>query len=552
MSNPIPQDFLKQVAKQRGVSDAELETVIMALDGDSTASIATKLGISNIAVRKRLGEVYRKFSIYGRGPGKLAELRHQLIYQYQDREKEMAPPPPATPKTKTKATPAKTSPTPTPRASQNQDWGEAPDVSQLVKRTEELDILEELIVDEGTRLLVLLGMSGNGKTVLSVQMAKKLQQDFDYIVWRSMAGTPSVEDLLGGIIQSLSTQKKLELPEDATGRITCLLELMRKNRCLVILDDFETVLESDELAGNYRKGYEGYRELIKRCAESTHKSCLTIATDEEPAEISLLEGGKVRTLQPMDYEDVAREIFKDKGVSPTEKEWKELVKRYADNLLAYKIVATTIKDFFNGNTGSFLKATELFVEDTLTDLLEQQFERLSPSEEEIVYWLAIENGPVSISRLRENLLLPVSLSDMLKNLDSLTRRSLIEKQETASDIFFTLPPLVMKFVTSKLVDNACDELKQLMKNQSLENMRIFIQHNLTKEVSSGKKGTKLQGTPVMQQIKNQLQYIIMRTGGYDDLMNILNNMASTLQDKPKMEVGYANVNLRNLVSALGT
>ena len=65
MTTPIPQNFVQTIAKQRGVTDAELETVFMALDGQSTAAIATKLGISDIAVRKRLGEVYKKFQIGG-------------------------------------------------------------------------------------------------------------------------------------------------------------------------------------------------------------------------------------------------------------------------------------------------------------------------------------------------------------------------------------------------------------------------------------------------------------------------------------------------------
>ena len=82
MTTPIPQNFVQTIAKQRGVTDAELETVFMALDGQSTASIATKLGISDIAVRKRLGEVYKKFQIGGNGPGKLSELRHQLLFSY--------------------------------------------------------------------------------------------------------------------------------------------------------------------------------------------------------------------------------------------------------------------------------------------------------------------------------------------------------------------------------------------------------------------------------------------------------------------------------------
>ncbi|HEY9836350.1 MAG TPA: hypothetical protein V6D27_05585, partial [Vampirovibrionales bacterium] len=252
--------------------------------------------------------------------------------------------------------------------------------------------------------------------------------------------------------------------------------------------------------------------------------------------------------------EIAREIFADKGVAPTDKEWLELVKRYGDNLLAYKIVATTIKEFFNGNTATFLKATELFIEDTLTHLLEQHFGRLSPSEEEILYWLAIARSPVTLSRLREDMLLPVSLSDMLKNLDSLDRRALIEKQETASDIFFTLQPLMMKFVSTKLVENACEEIKQLVKTQKLSSLRILIQHNLGAVQTSGKKGkaAAAQKPPMVQQIKNQLQFFVMRSGGYDELVTQLEAIAAKLEDKTQSDVGYASTNLRNLLALMAS
>lgn len=553
-SNQIPEKFIKKVAKERGVSDAELQTVMMALDGNSTAAIATMLGISNIAVRKRLGEVYRKFNIFGRGPGKLAELRHQLFYQYQDRESEPAPAPAPAPSPAPAAAPAAAPTAATASVNTRQDWGEAPDVTELYGRSEELKILEELIIDEKSRVVTILGMIGIGKTVLSVQIAKQLADEFDYVIWRSLAAAPKLEDLLGNLLQCFSTSKKSDIPEDLSGRILRLLEILKKNRCMIVLDDLDTLLESDELAGNYQEEFENYRDFIKRVAEANHQSCFLLVTTEEPADIALLHGEKVQTLQPMDSHEIAREIFADIGVAPTDKEWKELVKRYGDNLLAYKIVASTIKEFFSGNTANFLKATDLFIEDSLSNLLDRQFDRLSPSEEELVYWLAIERNPVTLSRLREDLLLPISLSDVLKNLDSLDRRAFIEKQETATDIYFTLQPLVMKFVTKKIVEKACQEIEELVKTQKLKNLRILLQLNLSKEATTTtKKGKSAPQIPqLVQQIKNQLQFFVMKSGGYDELIDLLQGIVKMMQNKTQMEVGYATVNLNTLLAAMSS
>ncbi|NDJ19133.1 hypothetical protein GS601_17875 [Myxacorys almedinensis A] len=76
--------FLKTTAVQRGVSDIELETLSLALNGDSTDQIAKKLDIEPEATRKRLSEVYKKFKILGKGPGKLAKLQSILMTEFQN------------------------------------------------------------------------------------------------------------------------------------------------------------------------------------------------------------------------------------------------------------------------------------------------------------------------------------------------------------------------------------------------------------------------------------------------------------------------------------
>ena len=77
------EEFLKNLFKQRNLSDAEAEVVFRALKDISIEAIALELNISPNAVRKRLGEVYDKFDVFGRGPGKLAKLQQILLSQHQ-------------------------------------------------------------------------------------------------------------------------------------------------------------------------------------------------------------------------------------------------------------------------------------------------------------------------------------------------------------------------------------------------------------------------------------------------------------------------------------
>ncbi|MEH2393091.1 MAG: hypothetical protein V7K21_16040 [Nostoc sp.] len=56
------------------------------------------------------------------------------------------------------------------------------DVSRFYGRATELETLSQWIVRDRTRLVVLLGMGGMGKTALSVKLAEQLQGEFEYVI----------------------------------------------------------------------------------------------------------------------------------------------------------------------------------------------------------------------------------------------------------------------------------------------------------------------------------------------------------------------------------
>ena len=537
MTTPIPQNFVQTIAKQRAVTDAELETLLMALDGQSTATIATKLGISDIAVRKRLGEVYKKFQIGGNGPGKLSELRHQLLFSYHTEQG--------------------TSDFSGGKGSlfkigirRQEDWGQAPDVTLFYGRTEELTTLKQWIGSDNCRLVALLGSAGSGKTTLSVQLASQLQNEFDFVIWRSLRSTPAPSDFLADLIQLFSNQQRPDLPADLNGKISRLVEYLRKQRCLLILDDFEAVLKPAELAGHYREGCEGYRDLIVRLCEVNHNSCLVLVSSEEPTELTLLAGEKVRSLKPGISEEIAREIFQEKGLSVRDQDWEILLARYGGNLLALKIVATTIHEFFEGNVLKFLEATALFVEEHISNLLAQQFDRMSSSEQEIAYWLAIAQSPISIETLREQMLVNSSLSDLLKNLDSLGRRSLIDKISEGTETVFMLGPLIVQYVSDRLVDQMRSEILETINTQGIEKMRLLKTHNLSISIAKRKQSKEARSSSILELVKNRLQVLFMKTTGFEEPLKILTKVASELESKSTLEVGYARENLVQIIAEL--
>ena len=343
------------------------------------------------------------------------------------------------------------------------DWGEAVDISAFYGRQTELQTLNQWVLGDRCRTVALLGMGGAGKTALSVKLAQQLQGHFDCILWRSLRNAPPLTDVLADIFGFLVPEN---LPTGNLGRqITQLLEYLSSCRCLLVLDNWETLLGSTQnVAGLPRAGYEGYAELLRQVGEVCHQSCLILTSREKPAEIAALEGDTlpVRTfpLPGLGAEDAVR-LLEVKGLAGDTNEYKKLVEFYQGNPLGLKMVATAIRDIFAGDVGAFL-GEGIAVCNGLRILLEQQFQRLSPSERELMYWLATVREPISLGQLRSHLVFPIASPKLLEALESLRRRSLcVSVREPASPTSsprFTLQPVVMEFVTGKLIDGACTEL----------------------------------------------------------------------------------------------
>src|SRR5205807_7049410 len=172
--------------------------------------------------------------------------------------------------------PAVASETPTSRTSERrQDWGEAPDVLRFVGRAIELATLREWVLEERCRLAAILGMGGIGKTAVAARLAEDLTPTFQCVYWRSVRDALPIGEWLARAIGFLSDQRVVP-PEGEGARLTVLLQLLRDQPCLLVLDNFETVLEPGDPEGRYRSGYTGYGRLLQAVGETRHQSCLVV------------------------------------------------------------------------------------------------------------------------------------------------------------------------------------------------------------------------------------------------------------------------------------
>ena len=261
----------------------------------------------------------------------------------------------------------------TPRDASTHDLLEMPDAGLFCGRTGELVQLKQWIVTDACRLCAILGVGGVGKTSLAAKFVSSIieqtterknpNRPFDKILWRSLLNAPPLADVLRQNIQFFSNQQLVDLPASLDEQLRLVTQLFQQQRCLLVLDNAESIMQEGERAGSYRPGYEGYGQLIQRMAQSDHQSCLLLTSRESPQGLTRFarETPLVRVLQLDGLSDIAaQQVLAQQGLAHEDPQTVSLIERYSGHPLALKLVAETIDELYFGDVAAFL-AAETFI-----------------------------------------------------------------------------------------------------------------------------------------------------------------------------------------------
>lgn len=317
------------------------------------------------------------------------------------------------------------------------------DLEGFVGRKSELEQLRMAI--QRHRLVTLLGVAGQGKTLLAAKLVKQHQQEFECVVWRSLRSQPSLEKVLENTINAIAPT--LELPPTDLERLSLLMNLLRSRRCLLILDDFDGLFQSKELAGTYHPQYSLYAQFLERLARERHRSCCLLLSREQPKEVAFLGASNLQSVSELRLSGLrpedALQLPELQQIRGEEAQKQPFVNFYANNTLVLKRTALTINTVCQGKLAEFWQK-RTYVLSNIREFFEQQFQRLCDSEQEFLYYLIL------VERLQQLGIHSDAVDKGRSPLDeiaSLQRRLFLIANETQ----YTLPPLWQTYLIERLI-----------------------------------------------------------------------------------------------------
>ncbi|WP_346293095.1 NACHT domain-containing protein [Sphaerothrix gracilis] len=385
-------------AENRRLSEAERVVLLAAWENNTYEQAAAEVGYSASYLKRDIGpKLWKRLSsVLSESVGKKS---FKLRFQQFAASHQVQPS-----RSVTATIPVVTSVFPAAQVTRPRHyWGNL-DIStaNFVGREAALNQLKDKIENGSARVINLWGEAGVGKTAVAIKLAEELQSSFDFVFYYSLEEL-STTDLFSQLITFLADKPASDLPQTPAQQTDWILQHFSQWRCLVILDAAESVFAAGQLPRQYRAGGEGYRDLLRAVSGRPHRSCLLWVGQEKATH----SGAAIvsHPLTGLSLEEV-KLLLQSSVSEATVSDWQTLHRRYEGNPRYLLAAAASLETLFQGQLAQFLQQP-LELDIAISQSLKLIFQRLSPAEQQVMYWLAIAHDPLTLEELQKSSVNPV-------------------------------------------------------------------------------------------------------------------------------------------------
>jgi len=332
------------------------------------------------------------------------------------------------------------------------------EAGHLVGREQELEDMKRWTIVERCRVLCLVGIGGIGKTSLAMALVPHLLPHFAQIFCRSVRALPPLSQILREALSFFATDSSVIQAETLDEQLAALRTILRQKECVLLLDNAESLLMAHEHGSHYRPEFEEYQRLFDLMAEYNHRSLLILTSREQPPHIvrqqASYPGIRVLELSGLDVLS-GSELLHQLLTNINTNQATILNEHCAGNPLVLKLIVGAITKSFLGSINSFIDSG-MPASGSVTELLDEQFKRLSEMEKAIMFRIALAQEPIPIRSLQAVLSNNHRTHQALELMASLRGRMLIQAGALPDTI--GLQPVVQEYVTDVLVNMISSEI----------------------------------------------------------------------------------------------
>jgi hypothetical protein len=350
--------------------------------------------------------------------------------------------------------------------------GDPPELADFYGRSTAVGQLQQWMKDK-TRLIVVHGRAGMGKSSLARHVLNSVADQFDVLIWRSLESALPLSEWLDKLMSYFPQI------QDQPDKLEALMTYLAEHKCLIMLDQWETILRNGG-SSQYQPDYQAYQDFLQRIVGDRHQSCVLLLSREKLKLLGLKHSeSSVRflKLEGLTYlEDKA--FLEGEKLVGKEDELKIFIERY-NNPFILKTVASQVRDVQNGRVSIFVDpqvSVALNPED-ISGLMDSEFKELSQLGQEIVYWLALWRSPISYDQLWGCIVSPITKTELICALDSLISRHSIIKIQSDPDSEYWLEPVTLKYVTHRFVQKTAKEISKAIQQQDFQIAKLIKSHS---------------------------------------------------------------------------
>lgn len=305
-------------------------------------------------------------------------------------------------------------------------------------------------------VIVLYGIGGMGKTTILTKICEN--RPCGKLAYFDLKNKDSFISIAKSILREVFL--KSILPDSEDELIAQLIVCIEKEQTLIILDNMESIMDIGNNSGKILSSYCGYNKFIQSMLGI--ETCSTIiVSGREKLDLGNRNDLRYTPIRLGGINVTQAKMLLDKfDLNGSNREWEKFVDTYSGNALTLKIVASEINEFYGKSLKDFFLNPNIPHE--LLELLNEQFERFTDTEKVMLLISAVEREPVSERFVWSKLVgRNISFNQLHKFFSNAVDHCFFEKNIYDDNKSYYLQPVIMEFLTQKLIDIFVHEINNI-------------------------------------------------------------------------------------------